>query len=324
MPRRARTFRRKRTLSRKNIYKRKSSGAQAKQIATLARSVRKINRENTEKVVTTWSRSQLSIQTLATSGYPYVCPIPYNCMDPNDTQAPGTGVTTKWRDNLAIAAQPYFTKQLQFGHSASALNSNRMVHTGGTLKWQMASTEPDYSKVTLALLRPKKAVADQLTADRQLLGDGSVPYGPKGSSGQGGLNIGEDYSVHLANLSASDAPATYFGTTFNRKYWDVLYQREVAFGHPNAQGFTQNVNANNASPANNATIATGTIKIPAGGNITSVSRSSSDTDEAMQLGLLDQRNENALYLVAIQNGVSADLEQITMAFIVMDYYKATV
>lgn len=320
------TRRRSRSVKLRRSYLRSGSSSNRRAISTLTRKVNKITRENTEKIVTTWSRSQLPIQTLATSGYPYVCPIPYNPMDPLDTQNPGQGITTQWRDNLAISVQPYFTKEFQFGHSAAALNSNHLRHTGGTLKWQMSSSEPDYSKVTLALIRPKKAVADQLTADRELLGDGDVPYGPTGSSGHGGINLGEDYAVHLAAgaSSTTGTPTTYFGCTINRKYWDVLYQRELSFGHPGAQGFAQNANANNSSPANNAIVHTGTIKLPAGGDIRSVSRSVSETDEAVQLGLLDQRNENSLYLIAIQNGVTADLEEITMGFIVMDYYSATI
>ena len=318
--------RKKKTLSRKNIRRRTGARAQSRQISKLARSVRRITRENHEKVVTTWSRNQLPIQTLASSGYPYVCPIPYAAMDPNDVQSPGTGITTQWRDNLGLAVQPHFTKDLQFGHSQAALNSNHLRHTGGTLKWQMSSSEPDYTKVTLALLRPKKAVADQITSDRGLLGSGSVPYGPSGSSSHGGLNLGEDYAVHQAagGSSTTGTPTTFFGCTFNRKYWDVLYQRELAFGHPGAQGFANNTSANNSSPANNAIVHTGTIRLPPGGSIRSVCRDPGDTDEAINLGLLDQRNENACYLVAIQNGVTADFEEITMGFIVMDYYRATV
>jgi len=325
MPIKRRSYGRKRRTTAKARRPRRTA-PRSRALSALTRRVNKITRENTEKIVTTWSRNQLPIQTVGTSGMPYVCPIPYNAMDPNDTQAPGTGVTTQWRDILGLAVQPYFTKSFQFGHSASAVDSNQLRHTGGTLKWQMSSTEPDYTKVTLALIRPKKAVADQLTADRGLLGNGTIPYGPTGTGGNFGVNVGEDYAVHKAQGGSSQTgtPATYFGTTFNRKYWDVLYQREVAFGHPGAQGFAGNTSANNSSPANNAIIHTGTIKLPAGGQIKSVSRSVDQSDEAVQLGLLDQRNENACYLVAIQNGVTADLEEITMGFIVMDYYTATI
>jgi len=294
-------------------------------LSTLTRKVNRLTRDNTEKIVTTWSRAQLPIQTLTSSGYPYICPVPYNPMDPNDKQDPGGGSTTRWRDILGLAVEPYFTKSFQFGHSAAALNTNHLRHTGGTLKWQMASSEPDYTKVTLALIRPKKSVADQLTADRALLGPGTIPYGPSGATPNPPLRVGEDYSVWKAGgSSTTGTPSTYFGTTFNRKYWDVLYQREMAFGHPGAQGFAGNTSANNSSPMNNAIVHTGTIKLPAGGNIRSVSRTVSDTDEAVCLGLLDQRNENACYLVAIQNGVTADLEEITMGFIVLDYYQATI
>lgn len=205
------------------------------------------------------------------------------------------------------------------------MDTNTIRHTGGVLKWQMSSTEPDMSKVSLFLIRPKQGVADQLTADRQLLGDGTVPYGPQ--DGNVNLVLGLDYVCHDGQHSTG-APSTYFGAQMNPKFWNVLYHREITFGHPNAQGFQQNATANNASPANNALTASGTIKLPAAGLIKSASKlpisSPSDPDAANQLGLLDQRNEDSCYLVAIQNGVTADNESITLGFMALDYYDASV
>lgn len=308
-------------LSRKNIRRRTSAKAQSRQLSALTRKVNKVTRDNTEKMVTSWSRNQIAIQSLATSGYPFICPIPYHCMDPFDKLAPGTGETNKWHDNLQLATQPTYTKGFQFGYSDAAVNSNSLEHTGGVIKWQMASTEPDYSKVSLFLIRPKKGLADQLTDDRRMLGSGAHPFGPDDAC----LEPAQDYTMNVGAGAAQGAPTTYFGATFNRKYWDVLYHREIAFGHPNAQGFAGNASANNSTPKNNALVATGTIKLPAGGKIKSASDGLNVPQcSAIQLGIADQRNENACYLVAIQNGVTADLEQITLGLLVLDYYKATV
>lgn len=322
MPAKRKYGRSKRTLSKRSIRKRTGAKSQSRQISALSRKVNRVARDNKEKIVTSWSRNQIPIQSLATSGYPFVCPIPYHCMDPLDQWAPGTGQTTQWRDNLALATQPYYTKGFQFGYSDAAKNSNQIKHTGGTIKWQMASSEPDYSKVSLFLVRAKKNLADQLIDDRTLDGTaGTVPFGPDTAC----FKIAQDYTMNDATGSASGAPSTYFGATFNKKYWDVLYHREVAFGHPGAQGFAGNASANNSTPKNNALIATGTIRLPPGGVIKSASDGLlQPQNSAIQLGLVDQRNENACFLVAIQNGVTADLEMITMGMLVLDYYEATV
>jgi len=321
MPAKRKYGRKKRTLSSRNIKRRTSAKSQSRQIATLTRQVRQVTRDNHEKMVTSWSRNQIAIQSLATSGYPFVCPIPYHCMDPLDKLAPGTGQTNKWHDNLQLATQPEYTKGFQFGYSDAALNSNRIRHTGGVIKYQMASTEPDYTKVSLFLVRPKKGLADQLTDDRRLLGAGQAPFGPDDAC----FEPAQDYTMNVGSGAAQGAPTTYFGATFNRKYWDVLYHREIAFGHPGAQGFASNTSANNSSPKNNALIATGTIKLPAGGWIRSASDGlNQPQNSAVMLGIADQRNENSCYLVAIQNGVTADLEMITLGLLTLDYYEATV
>ena len=318
----------KRKYTTKYIRRNTGAKAQSRQIAQLTRQVRTLARSNTERICTRWQRSDYPIQTLTTSGAPYICPIPYNCMDPFDQYDPGSGLTTRWRDSLGIGGQSigaYFVKTFNFAYSQNAMDSNCIRHTGGVIKWQMSSTEPDMSKVSLFLVRPKQRCADQLMADRGLLGDGTVPFGPKDPNAN--LVLGDDYVCHDGQHSTG-APSTYFGAQMNPKWWSVLYHREITFGHPNAAGFQQNATANNASPANNALTASGTIKLPAAGLIKSASKSragpTNDPDAAVQLGLLDQRNEDQLFLVAVQNGVTADNESITLGFMVLDYYDASV
>lgn len=324
-PKRRRTTYRKRTLSRKNIRRRTSAKSQSRQIAQLTRQVSKINRQQYERFSTEWQRDNLSVESFTTAGFPYVCPVPYMPMDPNDTYNPGSGITTRWKDNLAIATQPYYTKSIVFGCSQAAFNTPLLEHTGGKIKWQMTSTEPSMSKITLALISLKHSIADQKTVDNNLLGDSSVPYGPPVSP-QECIIDDVDYHVH-SGAGATGAATTSFGTTFNRKYWNVHYQREITFGHPGATNVAQNVNPANSTPANNSLVATGSIKIPAAGLIRSVSLPNDPvriSQNAMELGLIDQSNEKCKYLVAISNGVSADQEQIFLGFVATDYYKAVV
>ncbi len=322
--RRRRTTYRKRTLSRKSIRRRTSAKAQSRQISQLARQVSKINRTNYERFSTSWQRDNLTIETLLTAGTPYICPIPYMAMDPDDRYNPGSGITTQWRDSLGIATQPYFTKKVVFGCSDQAYNTPVLEHTGGMIKWQMTSTEPNMSKVTLALISLKDAQSDQKTVDNNLLGDSVVPYGPPTSAD--GIIRDTDYHLHTG-VGAAGSSDTYFGATFNRKYWNVHYQRELTFGHPGATNIPSNANPANTNPANNALVHTGTIKIPAAGEIRSVSlpnEPTRKTQNAMELGLLDQENGKAKYLVCLSNGVTVDQESIFLGWSATDYYKAAV
>lgn len=310
----------RRTLAPKSIKRRRSAGAQSKQILSLSRKVNMLTKSNTSLIRTSWARGQERIQTLTESGTPFICPIPYHMMDPTDSfDNGGSGATTTWRSNLFQV--PAFRKKLVFGTSDAALSSNKIRHTGSVIKWQMESTEPAYSKVTLLLVRAKRGMADQLAADRMLLGT-TIPFGPDGQSEHFKKDV--DYVVHDIPTSITGGSSTYHSVTWNKKYWDVLYQKQVAFGHPGAQGFIPQVMAANASPQNNAMVATGQIRMPPCGMIRSTAKDPSGVTKASELGLVDQRNENACYLVAIQNGVAADLESITLGWICVDYYKASV
>ena len=45
---------------------------------------------------------------------------------------------------------------------------------------------------------------------------------------------------------------------------------------------------------------------------------------ASQIGYVDEKNEKLQYLVVVNNGVSADLENVNLSLLVNDYYKMTV
>jgi len=309
-----------RVLQRKNIKRKTGNHAQSKQIEALSRQMNSLTKRSYSSCSTKWIRNNLTVETVGGGGYAYVCPIPYVPCDPAGSGT--SNAPTQWTDNLSLSAQPTYTKKIIFGIAEDAQNSNEIHHTGGKISWQMINTEPSFTKLGLFLIRPKKKLADQLVKDR-LFKSGSALNPTLGFASF--LSQGLDYEVHEGT---GGAVSTSFGSTINRKYWDVLYSREVTFGHPNANSFTSNVNPANTQPANNSVTASGTIKIPAGGlckNASITSQTGANPEATgWELGYGDQSNESSCYLVCINNGVAADLQTITLGFMVNDYYKISV
>jgi len=315
-----RTFKKPRVLRKRNIKRRTGAKSQAKQISALSSQVTKIQKDVTENIRTSWHRENLPIGNVILAD-PYICPLPYVMCDPTGL-SPVAGAR-QWTDNVTSASQPVFTKKMVFGYSEAAENSNKIYHTGGKLRWQIWTSEPSFTKLGLYLIRPKKKMADQLVLDRKLKGKLST----SGTAGEVcSLTRDVDYTVHSS--AAGAAVDTFYGSEINRKYWDVLYHREVALTHPQAAGFAANANANNDSPANNALTAAGTITLPAGGLITNVSTqtqtSSPHTVAAFETQYLDQNNDRGCYLVGIHNDLTVDAQTMDLGFIVTDYYKAVV
>lgn len=300
----------------KNVKRKTGAKAQAKQISALTSQVVKINKEQTENVRTSWYRQNLPIGNVILAD-PYICPLPYVMCDPLGT-SPVVG-SQNWTDNVTSASQPVFEKRMIFGYSDAAANSNKVYHTGGRLRYQIWTSEPSFTKLGLYLIRPKKKMADQLVLDRKF----KAGPGPAGEIST--LSEDVDYVVHK---SAPGLVDTFYGSEINRKYWDVLYHREITLSHPEASGFSQNANANNASPANNALTASGTIKIPAGGlirNVSTLTQTSGDkTAGAFECQYQDQHNETGCFLVGIHNDLTLDAQTLDLGFIVTDYYKVVV
>ncbi|AXQ65538.1 MAG: hypothetical protein [Circular genetic element sp.] len=304
----------------RNIKRNTGAKAQSKQIQALSRQVSKMNKEQTARVRTCWQRNSLPIGTGGAIPITYVCPIPYAPCDPLGA-SPVTGAQL-WSDNRVIASQPTFTKRVVFGYPEAAANSNKMYHTGGKLRYQIFTEEPSYTKLTIALIRPKKAQADQLSIDRGLKGTSGL----SGSAGSASLLYDDiDFTVHNG---VGGALNTFFGAEVNRKYWDVLYKREIALGA------VKDLSASNVtritpvdSPKNNSLVATGTINLPAAGVVKAVGHETSEFDSpatAMEQQYLDQRNEDSVYLIAINNDLQIDTQNISMGFVVNDYYKSVV
>lgn len=328
MPRTRNPIRKPKVLRTKNIKRKTGARSQAKQITALSRAVTKINKEQTESIRTVWQCNRKAIGTVASVGPTvYICPIPYPLCDPL-----GSAPQLAWRNwadnNMSITTgQTTFLKSLVFGHSDAAVNSNKIYHTGGKLRYQIVTSEPSYSKVMMYLLKPKAKQADQLVTDRQL--KGSTVGGNPGSSAF--MIQGVDYTVYTPP-SVGGVPTsndTTFGAEINRKYYDVLYKREIALSHPNhATGFASNANPANTNPANNSIVATGTIRIPGAGVIVNKSQATqlvgNKTATAMENALLDGRNEQNYSLVLIHNDATADLQSIELSFLVNDYYRAVV
>lgn len=316
--------RKPRALRGKNIKRRTGGKAQSKQIMALSKQVNSLTRRSYASCATKWIRNNLTVETVGGSGYAYICPIPYVPCNPTGAAADGEGSPTPtiWTDNLSLAAQPNFSKKIIFGISNEAQTSNEIYHTGGKIRYQLINSEPSLTKLGLFLIRPKKKLADQLVKDR-LLKQGSAFNPTLGFAGF--LNQGLDYEVHNGTGGAEN---TMFGSQINTKYWDVLYKREITMGHAGATGLTGNVNPANTNPANNSIMATGTIKLPAGGlcKNSAVASQTGPRPEATgwEVGYGDQTNENSCYLVCINNGASGDGQTITLGFMATDYYKVAV
>jgi len=328
MPRRLQPKKPK-VLKRKNIKRKTSAGAQAKQIAALSTQVALIQKENYEKVRTSWRmlRKPIGFATSLTATA-FMCPIPYSMCDPLGTQPVSSN--KYWADNnMPIAGsglQERYEKRMVFGYSPQATNTNKVYHTGGKLRWQIETNEPSYTKVSLFLIRPKKNQADQLTVDRRL--DGAAAGSYPGSAGF--LTTDVDFTTY-APSAPGGVPATNettFGAEINRKFFDVLYKREIALSHPGASSIQNTTQANNTSPANNALVASGSITIPAGGVILNTGSGTQTVDDrsapAFESSFLDQRNEQGLYLVAIHNDSTADTQSVKLSLICTDYYNAVV
>lgn len=310
-----------RILRKKKIMRQTGSKSQAKQISALSTQVNRITRQQTERIRTCWQRNVKEIGNAA-SAAPFILPLPYAPCDVLGT-SPVPGSRT-WFDNVVPgdATQPSYSKRMVFGHSEAAANSNLIYHVGGVLRYQIYTTEPSYSKCSLFLIRPKKSQANQLVLDRK--------FQIGGNPGQiGYLTPDIDFTVHDgAKQSSNVVPNTTFGAEINRKYWDVLYKREIALAMPGGTSFPGNVTANASNPKNNALCASGTIKLPACGECKNVSQATQTTAPktalALEMQYLDQTPSLGCYLVAIHNDVTIDNQVLSMGCVVTDYYKAVV
>jgi len=310
-----------RALKSRNIKRRTGAKAQSKQISAISRQLNTLTKRQFAKVHTVWQRNMLTIDNTLGGVQCYVCPIPYAPGNPAGASQPGGPVV--WTDNLSIASQPTFTKRAIFGVAREAATSNEIYHTGGCIKWQVISNEPTFAKYYLYLIRPKKNMADQLVKDRMLKqGTALNPTLGKASA----LTADLDYVVH-----SEGAGTTVFGAQVNRKYWDVLYTKEITLGSNNAGDRTQNINYNApGSAALTALTDRGTIPLPAGGFLKNAAAASqtgtgnSGQATSWEVGYGDQENESGCFLICINNGVSVDAEDTKLGFIVHDYYKACV
>lgn len=315
-----RPTRKPKVLRKKNIARRTGAKAQSKQIMALSKQVNSLTKRSYNSCSTKWIRNNLTVETVSGAGYAYVCPIPYAPCNP--AGAATGSLPTPFTDNLSLAAQPTYTKKIIFGISQEAQTSNEIYHTGGRIKYQLINSEPSLTKLGLFLIRPKRKLADQLIKDR-LLKQGSALNPTLGFAGF--LNQGLDYEVHNGTGGSEN---TMFGSQINPKYWDVLYKREITFGHAGASAITGNVNPANTAPANNSIMASGSIRLPAGGVIrnSAVASQTGPRPEATgwEVEYGDQTNENSCYLVCINNGALADGQTVTLGFMVTDYYKVAV
>ena len=314
---------RPRALKKKNIKRRTGARSQPKQIAALSNAVQKLNATQFEPVMLGWQRANATIDLVAGGTNAYVLPIP---ITPNNPTAQLTAVNTteplRWSDNRGMSQANYFTKSPIFGISASARSSPEWIHMGSTLKYRLQTNEPTFSTYSVFLVQARSRQADQLISDRRLKGSTATSY--PGSASQ--LNEGSDYITHQDVM----------GTMFNKKYWKVLYHRDINFSVP---GVEQVKTSNNdlqggADTRNNTVLKEGQCKIPAGGSIkcfntmpykeASSPALGREAPNAIQLGYLDEDTSKTCYLVIVNNGVSADAQVCKLSTLVLDHYRAVV
>lgn len=316
-------FRKPKVLKKKNIKRRTGARNQAKQISALSTQMSKLTSSQYESTMLVWERLNASIDSTLGGTNAYVCPIPTSPCNPfkDETLQLPTGERITWSDTKTVSTQLSFAKTPVFGWSEAARNSPEVHHTGSTLKYRLqVNGEETFSTYSLFLIKAKARQADQLITDRNLKAATTL-----GSPGAGALLIeGVDYVTH----------EDLMGTMMNKKYWNVLYSREINFSHPGATAIATNTNPANTNPLNNALIATGTLRIPAGGVIRNFNAQAPITagnpDEgnkptnACQIGYVDENNKSPCYLVIINNGAAADAETIDLSLLVKDYYKCVV
>ncbi|AXH78768.1 MAG: hypothetical protein [Circular genetic element sp.] len=334
-------------LKTKNIKARTGAKAQSKQISALSTKVTKLTKINFARVRTVWQKGNQTINMSSSdvaAGTPYMCPIPYApCIITGDNVAQVE--QARFQDNNLgadrIIDKDGYGKRFIFGIPQAALNSNLGYHTGGTLKYQFilqgdfaTATVARFQKIGLYLIKPKKALADQLTKERELRIRRPLALPPFLVYGGGSARLirDKDYIAHDGESSDSDMVTSY-GSMINTKYWTVVSKRDVSLSHPGASNVSNNANANNTSPANNALTAAGSISLPAGGELKNVTPVISgalvehDTQNVLEMTMADQVNENSVYLVCIHN-VPRDDSQIrnglSLGFIVEDRYKIVV
>lgn len=314
-------------LKKKRIMRKTGAKSQARQIASLSTQVSRLNKSQYENGSLVWIRSNLPIDSLAGGIQAYVCPVPITPGNPfyQDVYgaAVGSGARIRWADSLHLggASTSFMEKFPLFGFSDNARNSHEWNHVGGTLKYRIESTEPSFSTYSLFLVRAKSRQSDQLISDRGLKNTVGTSY--PGSAGK--LSELDDYVTH----------PTLMGTDLNTKYWTILAKRSINFGHPGSTAIATNTNPANTNPRNNSVVVEGTIRLPKGGVIRSTAKALTTTGgvggtinpsplNASQVGFLDEDNSKTCYLVIVNNGVSADLETVTMSLLVKDHYKIAV
>lgn len=319
--------RKPKVLKKKNIKRKTGAGAQAKQISALSTQVSRLTKSNYESGSLVWIRSKLPIDSLTGGIQAYVCPVPITPGNPfyQDVYgaATGSGARVRWADSLHLggASTSFMEKFPLFGFSEQARNSHEWNHTGGTLKYRIESSEPSFSTYSLFLVRAKSRQSDQLVSDRGLKN-----------------TVGTSYPGSAAALSELDDFVTHpqlMGTDLNTKYWSIISKRSINFGHPGSTGISTNVNPANTNARNNAVVVEGTIRLPKGGVIRSTAKALTTTGgvggtinpsplNASQVGFLDEDNSKTCYLIIVNNGVSADLESVSMSLLVKDHYKIAV
>lgn len=313
---------RPKALKGRNIRRRTGARAQSKQIAALSTQVAKLSKQTVCRFALAWQKKNESVEPVSSSigNQAYILPVPTGPCDPFVSSTTNPQGANTWTDNRYGQNQTTYRKVPIFGIPTQVKSAKHIQHMGSKLMWQLTSTENDFSKLTIALIKPKRKYADQLTIDR-LLVTGNVP----GELATISTNL--DFMAFDGGAgSTGQESVTMHSVVFDRTKWDVIHKREVAFSHPGATQISGNVNPANTRPKNNAIIKTGTFYVPKAKNVVrNVSKrvdGSQNPVNAIGTGVLDESNEDRCYLVVIGNGNRVDAATISLSCITYDYYAS--
>lgn len=193
------------------------------------------------------------------------------------------------------------------GPNASFTGCSGIRSTFCQIQYRLRSTEPTMNQVIVAVIQPRKAFADQIVENKQLMSrytllTAAPTYGPAAPGSQGTLTRDMDYS--LSGPVGAAAAETIFGCKFNPQLWKVHYYRKHNMIAPTTSGTTNQVGITNTWKAPNDQF--GSIKLKLNtylraGSVGSNLSVDGHTNFATNAQYTDIPREETRYLVCISN-----------------------
>ena len=209
-------------------------------------------------------------------------------------------------------------------NASNSVNSALPIEAGSgirttycRLNYRLQSTERQMTEVCVAVIKPKRAFADQITKSRQFkLSALNIPPQPPATltfiSPGSASTLVPDVDYTLTGNQTATATSTVFGCKFNPQFWDVKYKRIHRLQAPATTNPTNQVGITNTNRAPNDQF--GKISLSYNTYMrASVPALENDTITgfASQAQYIEVPNEHLHYLVVITNDSTAE-EPITM------------